>query len=175
MSRGQSIWFSLFIEKLKNDFNSPDNLKFDANISHACTAAIIRLNPTYSPNSDLHPFDMLYIRRALKKGDPWSGQIAFPGGIHEGDERLQATAERETMEEIGLDITEATGDYFCCGYCHKMDIVRGKNKALRVINFVFFQCIANTLTLKLQKKEIDAASIMDKFQSIAANSDQRNR
>lgn len=43
------------------------------------------------------------IRRAEKSGDPWSGDVAFPGG-RRGAEDVDpyATAERETDEEIGL-------------------------------------------------------------------------
>lgn len=49
----------------------------------------------------------LFILRAAKKGDPWSGQMAFPGGHHEPeDDNLRVTAERETREEVGLDLTK---------------------------------------------------------------------
>ena len=45
------------------------------------------------------------IRRALSPSDPWSGQMAFPGGKQEKqDPNLLATALRETQEEIGLDL-----------------------------------------------------------------------
>jgi 8-oxo-dGTP pyrophosphatase MutT (NUDIX family) len=49
--------------------------------------------------------EVLLIRRADKVGDPWSGQMAFPGG-HLNVEDLSArhAAERETLEEIGLDL-----------------------------------------------------------------------
>ncbi len=47
--------------------------------------------------------DVLFIRRAEKKGDPWSGHMAFPGGHRErDDDSLLAAAMRETREEIGL-------------------------------------------------------------------------
>lgn len=47
--------------------------------------------------------ELLFIRRATREGDPWSGDMAFPGGRAEpGDLDLAATAERETREEIGL-------------------------------------------------------------------------
>ncbi len=50
--------------------------------------------------------EALFILRAKHEGDPWSGHMAFPGGHHEPqDETLRHTAERETLEEIGLDLT----------------------------------------------------------------------
>ena len=49
--------------------------------------------------------ELLFIKRAEYPGDPWSGQIAFPGGREEsGDSTLLETATRETREETGIDI-----------------------------------------------------------------------
>ena len=51
--------------------------------------------------------EALFILRATREGDPWSGHMAFPGGHREeADGSLRATAERETLEEIGLDLRE---------------------------------------------------------------------
>ena len=50
----------------------------------------------------------LFIKRAEQVGDPWSGQIAFPGGrFEEGDSDLLSTAIREAREETGIDLGAA--------------------------------------------------------------------
>ena len=52
--------------------------------------------------------EVLFIQRAVKDGDPWSGHMAFPGGHKDPDDvDLLAAAIRETDEEIGLDISQA--------------------------------------------------------------------
>ncbi len=49
--------------------------------------------------------DLLLIERARRAGDPWSGQMAFPGGrVDVADATPRAAAERETLEEVGLSI-----------------------------------------------------------------------
>jgi 8-oxo-dGTP pyrophosphatase MutT (NUDIX family) len=46
-----------------------------------------------------------FIRRKVRAGDPWSGQVAFPGGFQASEaESLETTARRETLEETGLDL-----------------------------------------------------------------------
>jgi 8-oxo-dGTP pyrophosphatase MutT (NUDIX family) len=52
--------------------------------------------------------EALFIKRAVRAGDPWSGQVAFPGGRYEStDVDLRATAIRETREETGVELTGA--------------------------------------------------------------------
>jgi len=52
-----------------------------------------------------HGVELLLIKRAERDGDPWSGQIALPGGRRDpSDVTLQDTAIRETREETGIDI-----------------------------------------------------------------------
>lgn len=47
--------------------------------------------------------EVLFIERARREGDHWSGDIAFPGGRRDpGDPDVESTARRETAEEIGV-------------------------------------------------------------------------
>jgi 8-oxo-dGTP pyrophosphatase MutT (NUDIX family) len=49
--------------------------------------------------------EMLVIKRSEAERDHWSGHLALPGGRAEDvDENLEATAVRETLEEVGLDL-----------------------------------------------------------------------
>ena len=49
--------------------------------------------------------ELMFIRRAKRKGDPWSGHMAFPGGREEPkDPSLLSTSMRETLEEVGVDL-----------------------------------------------------------------------
>jgi 8-oxo-dGTP pyrophosphatase MutT (NUDIX family) len=49
--------------------------------------------------------EIFFIERARREGDPWSGHMAFPGGrMEQGDDHSRGTAERETLEEVGLTL-----------------------------------------------------------------------
>ena len=51
---------------------------------------------------------MCFVRRARRAGDPWSGDVAFPGGWAKHEhESMRAAAMRETREEIGLALADA--------------------------------------------------------------------
>ncbi len=71
-------------------------------VPRAAVAAVFR------PEEQGRGSELLFIQRAVKDTDPWSGQMAFPGGRREHDDPTpRATAERETIEEVGLDLGRA--------------------------------------------------------------------
>ncbi len=50
---------------------------------------------------------VLMVKRASEPNDPWSGQIAYPGGrMERSDNDTLDTAIRETFEEVGLNVTK---------------------------------------------------------------------
>ena len=50
---------------------------------------------------------VLFVKRAEKSTDPWSGQIALPGGKRNPEDRnMKETVVRETVEETGINILE---------------------------------------------------------------------
>ncbi len=66
------------------------------------------VEPSYAVAIILSEDDkILFIERATRVGDNWSGQMAFPGGKKEaGDTNLLLTATRETKEEVGVRLTQ---------------------------------------------------------------------
>lgn len=80
--------------------------------------------------------EALFILRAKQEGDPWSGHMAFPGGhMDPEDASLRHAAERETLEETGLDIASGAE------YLGQIDAVqanpRGRNLDMIVTPFVY--------------------------------------
>lgn len=79
--------------------------------------------------------ELLFIRRAEHPRDPWSGQMAFPGGRAEPGEDLAQTAIRETAEEVGLDLDAANGRLGTLDQVHAT--ARGRLVDLVIQPFVF--------------------------------------
>jgi 8-oxo-dGTP pyrophosphatase MutT (NUDIX family) len=97
--------------------------------------------------------EMLFIRRAEHPNDPWSGQMAFPGGRAEPqDSDLRATAVRETAEEIGLDLSAAAE------YLGSLDEVRAMARMrpmdLAIAPFVFQLTAAVELRLSSEVRSV---------------------
>ena len=79
--------------------------------------------------------ELLFIHRAERAGDLWSGHMAFPGGREDPeDESLFATVLRETLEELGLDLSSAR----CLGALSPLLSPRNTpNRQIHVLPWVF--------------------------------------
>ncbi len=83
----------LALSRLEHDWAA-----YDPHPSQAAVAMIL--------NESGRGLEVCFIRRAERVGDPWSGQVAFPGGrASAADADAFAVAERETWEEIGVVLT----------------------------------------------------------------------
>lgn len=139
----------------------------------ASVALIVRISPSFSqwpepdaPRPDnLEDFydqdwvkhgdpEVLFIKRASRKGDRWTSHIAFPGGRRDptdGDDK--AAAVRETWEEVGLDLKKYAID---CGNLPQRLVTThwGKTPLMVLCPYVFLLTEPNTPPLRLQPTEV---------------------
>jgi 8-oxo-dGTP pyrophosphatase MutT (NUDIX family) len=70
-------------------------------IPRAAVAMILRRDPV------TRELVALLVKRVRKERDPWSGQMALPGGrAQASDSDIFATAKREVLEETSIDLTK---------------------------------------------------------------------
>lgn len=88
------------IEQIRSRLSDPEPAPSAPSARRASVAIVLA--------GDCEARSVCFVERASRPGDPWSGDIAFPGGWakHE-DESLRAAAMRETHEEIGLALADA--------------------------------------------------------------------
>ena len=88
------------IEQIRSALSAPEPAESAPAARRASVAIVL------AGDSDAR--SVCFVERARRAGDPWSGDVAFPGGWtkHE-DESLRAAAMRETHEEIGLALADA--------------------------------------------------------------------
>lgn len=92
--------------------------------ARAAVALVLRAGQDGGPEA-------LFIERALHPGDPWSGHMAFPGGrLDPTDPTLRHVAERETREEVGIDLGEGES-------LGRLDDIEGRPSGLLVSAFVY--------------------------------------
>lgn len=108
------------------------------NRAHAAVALIVNEQPD--------GLSILFIERSTNDNDYWSGQIGLPGGrVESCDRSLKETAERETREEIGLDL--ATAQYLG----RLSDIAPG---GLHIVISCFIYAVKHLPALHLAREEI---------------------
>lgn len=92
-------------------------------LKHAAVALVLREGEAGA--------EVLFIERARHESDPWSGDLGFPGGkVEAADGEPRRAAERETFEEIGLDLQEAR-------YLGRLDDIAGAHLPVAVSCFVY--------------------------------------
>ena len=97
---------------------------------------------------------LCFIKRSERADDPWSGQMAFPGGrVARTDASPRAAGMRETAEEVGLDLQR----YRYLGALPPMPITRRGRPHLGWLQpFVHF-CSPELPALRPQPSEVAAA------------------
>jgi 8-oxo-dGTP pyrophosphatase MutT (NUDIX family) len=87
------------------------------------------------PSAD-RGLEVLFIERTRRPDDPWSGQMAFPGGrLEENDRDALGAARRETLEEVGLNLE---GHGRLLGVCDDVQaMARGRRLNLTITPCVF--------------------------------------
>jgi 8-oxo-dGTP pyrophosphatase MutT (NUDIX family) len=101
--------FEAFLELVVARLDPVDSARVPAaegGLTHAAVTLFLRQGHDISAGSDAADgtAEILFIKRAERVGDPWSGHLAFPGGraeIH--DATLLDLAMREAEEEVGID------------------------------------------------------------------------
>ena len=114
------------IRRKLND-HQPDSLTIET-VMRAAVALVLQ------PHQD--DLRVLFIHRAHHPLDPWSGQMAFPGGRQDPEDmHLRATIERETKEEVGIDLVRQ-GEYFG-RLAEVQPMARGRLVSMTVSPFVY--------------------------------------
>jgi 8-oxo-dGTP pyrophosphatase MutT (NUDIX family) len=109
-------------------------------LRHAAVALILR-------SGEAGP-EILFIERSRQENDPWSGDLGFPGGKVEADDgEPQMAAQRETFEEIGLDLREAH-------YLGRLDDIAGAHLPVAVSCFVYETKQPAALTLSAEIADV---------------------
>ncbi|QIX02423.1 hypothetical protein AMS68_007940 [Peltaster fructicola] len=139
----------------------------------ASVALVVRINPSYAHWSEeeqnkptsLEEFlerdwvqhgdpEVLFIKRAARKGDRWTSHIALPGGRRDPEDADdEAAAVRETSEEVGLDLEKYS---LRCGNLPQRIVTThwGKKPLLVLCPYVYILTTHNVPPLKLQPTEV---------------------
>ena len=105
--------------------------------------------------------ECLFIKRAIIQQDPWSGQVALPGGKQEEQDNNSDynTAVRETHEEIGIDLTNQDNFHYLGQLDDRQITGRGKViKGFAMIPHIFLQTPGHTRP-KVKREKAEVAGV----------------
>jgi len=148
----------------------------------ASVALIIRINPQYShwPKPQDHLLkqtnhaarleeyfsqdwvqagepEVLFIKRAARTGDRWTGHVALPGGRRDPEDADDyAAAVRETEEEVGLELTEENA-IPVGNLPQRLVTASWGTTPLMILCPYIFLLTASNPTLRLQPSEVASA------------------
>ncbi len=79
-----------------------------------------------------HNLKVLFVERAENPADPWSGEMAFPGGKRDDkDKNLNQTLVRETLEETNINLLDR------CRFLGVMEPLRSERRPeMKVLPFI---------------------------------------
>ena len=122
MRENAELNHNITLEKLAKILKSTKALDADA-------AVVVLLRKTEQD------FEVLFVKRAERPTDPWSGQTALPGGKRNSeDQNLKQTVIRETLEETSINLLED------CRFLGAMETVRSTQRPeMKIIPFVVLQ------------------------------------
>ena len=108
--------------------------------ANAAVALILR------PKGD--DFEILLVKRVKNPSDPWSGQIALPGGKRDfKDVSLKETVMRETMEETDINLN-------CSRFLGVTTVLESEpRRGLRILPFVML--LDHEQEIKLNRNELE--------------------
>jgi 8-oxo-dGTP pyrophosphatase MutT (NUDIX family) len=116
-----------------------------AGYARAAVAVVLRDGPSGA--------EFVVIHRSHRRGDPWSGHMALPGGRQQPSDRdLFATAARETREEVGVDL-ERCGELL--GHLDDLRAV-GRGRPLDLIITPFVSALNRPVTLTPNHLEVQS-------------------
>ena len=100
--------FEAFLQRLAARLDPADLGKVpiaEGGVTHAAVTLLLRpAGGEDGSDATADSAEILFIKRAVRAGDPWSGHLAFPGGrAEEWDATLLDIAMREAAEEVGID------------------------------------------------------------------------
>jgi len=92
---------------------------------------------------------ILFVKRAENPADPWSGQMALPGGKRDArDKNLKETVVRETLEETNINLLDR------CRFLGVLTALRSiPRPEMKILPFVIL--LEHEPSIKLNEKELE--------------------